>query len=245
MGNHIIDPVFKALKLEYPSAVEASSTPFNNDSAPNSEFVRYEFPRRDNLPKVGMPAVTVNWYDGGFMPPRPDELQDGEQMGDNDGGCIFHGTKGKIMCGTYAKNPTLLPVKEMEDFERPQKTIRRISDAMNGGHEQDWIRACKESKDARVEASSNFNYSSPLNETVVMGVLAVRLQSLQRKLLWDDPNMRFKNIGTTDYIKVLAQNEFEVRDGDPKFKKDYETLPALEMAEEWIRHNYRSGWEQI
>jgi hypothetical protein len=121
-----------------------------------------------------MPAVTVNWYDGGFMPPRPDELKDGQQMGDNGGGCIFHGTRGKIMCGTYAANPTLLPSNEMENFEAPQKSIRRISKAMEGGHEQDWIRACKENKESRLEASSNFSYAGPLNEMVVMGVLAVR-----------------------------------------------------------------------
>jgi len=245
MGCHIIDPVFKALNLKYPTSVEGSSTPFNNDSAPNAEFVRYVFPQRDNLPRVGMPAVTVNWYDGGLMPPRPDELQDGEQLGDKDGGCIFHGSRGKLVCGTYGKNPVLLPTNEMEHFEQPQKSIRRISNAMEGGHEQDWIRACKESNEARVEASSNFNYSGPLNEMVVMGVLAIRLQSLERKLQWDGPNMRFKNIGPSDYIRILSEDKFEVLDGDPKFKKEYDTLPALEMAEEWIRHNYRGGWEQI
>lgn len=245
MGCHILDPVFKALTLEYPSAVEASSTPFNNDSPPNAEFVRYEFPRRDNFPKVAMPEVTVNWYDGGMMPPRPAELLDGEQMGDKDGGCIFYGTEGKIMCGTYAKNPSLLPTGKMESFVPPAKSIRRISNAMEGGHEQDWIRACKEDKSSRLEASSNFNYSAPLNEMVVMGVLAVRLQSLQRKLLWDGTNMRFTNISPSDKITVLAKNEFEVLDGDPKFKKEYASMPALEMAEEWIRHNYRQGWEQI
>ena len=149
------------------------------------------------------------------------------------------------MCGTYGLNPPLLTNNEMENFEQPKKLIRRISNALEGGHEQDWIRACKESKNSRVEASSNFNYSAPLNEMVVMGVLAVRLQSLQRKLLWDGPNMRFKNISPSDTIKVLSQNEFEVLDGDPKFKKEYETMPAFEMAEEWIRHNYRRGWEQI
>jgi hypothetical protein len=196
MACHILDPVFKALMLEYPSSVQGSSTPVNLESAPNSEFITYEFPRRDNLPKVGMPEVTVNWYDGGLMPPRPDELIAGEQMGDNDGGCIFYGTRGKIMCGTYGKNPTLLPTREMENFQQPVKTIRRISNAMSGGHEQDWIRACKEDKDTRLEASSNFNYAGPLNEMVVMGVLAVRLQSLQRKLIWNGPNMRFTNIGT-------------------------------------------------
>nr|WP_321354393.1 Gfo/Idh/MocA family oxidoreductase [uncultured Draconibacterium sp.] len=245
MGCHILDPVFKALNLQYPKTVEGSSTPFNNDSAPNAEFVRYEFDRRDNLPKVAMPEVTVHWYDGGFMPPRPDELKDGEQMGDDGGGCVFYGTRGKIMCGTYAANPTLLPTSEMAHFQEPDKTIRRISNAMEGGHEQDWIRACKESKDERVEASSNFSYAGPLNEMVVMGVLAVRLQSLQRKLEWDGPNMRFTNISPSDTIRVLKKDNFEVINGDPTFDKEYETLPALKMAEEWIRHTYRSGWEQI
>ncbi len=245
MGNHILDPVFKALNLQYPGSVQASSTSFNNDSAPNAEFVRYEFPYRDNLPRVAMPAVTVNWYDGGFMPPRPDELMDGEQMGDEDGGCIFYGSRGKIMCSTYGANPTLLPTTEMEHFQEPQKSIRRISNAMEGGHEQDWIRACKETKESRVEASSNFSYAGPLNEMVLLGVLAVRLQSLQRKLIWDGPNMRFKNIQSSDMLRILSRDNFEVIDGDPQFNKDYSTLPALEMAEEWIRHSYRKGWEQI
>ena len=245
MACHIIDPVFKALLLEYPSSVQGSSTPVNLDSAPNAEIVKYEFPRRDNLPKVAMPEVTVPWYDGGLLPARPDELKAGEQMGDDGGGCIFYGTRGKIMCGTYAQNPTLLPTSEMTNFNEPQKTIRRISEAMDGGHEQDWIRACKEPKDARLEASSNFNYAGPLNEMVVMGVLAVRLQSLNRKLLWDGPNMRFTNISPADQISVLTTDEFDIVNGDPKFNKQYTKLPALETAQEWIRHNYRQGWEQI
>ena len=245
MACHILDPVFKALNLEYPTSVQGSSTPVNLESAPNAEMVKYEFPRRDNLPKVAMPEVTVTWYDGGLMPPRPDELKPGEQMGDDSGGCVFYGTRGKIMCGTYAQNPTLLPTNEMANFEEPEKIIRRISNAMNGGHEQDWIRACKESKDARLEASSNFNYSGPLNEMVVLGFLAIRLQSLNRKLLWDGPNMRFTNIGTADQINALTKDEFEIVNGDPKFNKEFTKLPALEMAQEWIRHNYRQGWEQI
>jgi hypothetical protein len=245
MACHILDPVFKALMLQFPASVQGSSTPVNTESAPNAEFVRYEFPRRDNLPKVGMPEVIVNWYDGGLMPPRPDELITGEQMGDNDGGCIFYGSKGKIMCGTYAKNPTLLPTSEMGHFRKPEKSIRRIADAMDGGHEQDWIRACKEDKNNRLEASSNFSYAGPLNEMVVMGVLAVRLQSLQRKLLWDGLNMHFTNIGLNDEIRILKKDNFEIVNGDPQFSKDYITLPAKITAEEWIRHPYRDGWEQI
>jgi len=245
MACHILDPVFKALMLESPDTVQASSSYFNNESAPNSEMITYEFPRRDNLPKVGMPEVTVNWYDGGLMPPRPDELLDGEMMGDKDGGCIFYGTRGKIMCGTYAKNPQLLPTREMEHFVRPEKKLLRIENAMEGGHEQDWIRACKEDRSNRVEASSNFSYSGPLTEMVLVGVLAVRLQNLNRKLRWNGANMRFENVYANDQLKILTKNAFEVVDGDPKFIKDYETLPALETTEKWIRHNYRTGWEQI
>lgn len=245
MACHILDPVCMALKLEHPSSVQASSTPLFAESAPNAEMVVYEFPRRDNLPKVAMPGLTVTWYDGGLMPPRPDELLPGETMGDPDGGCIYHGTRGKIMCGAYARNPRLLPSSEMEHFNQPPNSIRRIPEAMTGGHEQDWIRACKESRETRLEASSHFGYSGPLNEIVVLGVLAVRLQSLGRKLLWDGKNMQFTNIGYDDQIKVLTRDRFEVVNGDPKFDRNYATLPAAQMAEEWIRHTYRDGWEQI
>lgn len=245
MGTHILDPVFKALKLTYPTTVEASSTPFNIDSPPKSEFVRYEFPRRDNLPKVAMPEVSVHWYDGGMMPPRPDELQPGQEMGDKNGGCIFHGTRGKIMCGAYASNPTLLPVSEMESFNEPEKTIRRVFNAGNGGHEQDWIRACKEPRESRLTTSSNFQYAGPLTETVLVGVLAVRLKSLNRKLKWDGPNMRFTNISPDDMLNILTDKEFEVEYGNPQFNEEYATLPAIETAAEWIRHTYRQGWEQI
>ena len=116
---------------------------------------------------------------------------------------------------------------------------------MEGGHEQDWIRACKEDKSNRMEASSNFDYSGPLNEMVVMGVLAVRLQDLKRRLLWDGANMQFTNIGDNDQIRVVTSDKFEVVDGDPKFDTKYDTMNAKKAAEEWIRHHYREGWQQI
>lgn len=245
MACHILDPVFMALKLEHPSEVIASSTAVNTESAPNAEIIRYSFPRRDNLPKVAMPEVTVHWYDGGLMPQRPDELLPGEAMGDADGGVIFHGTRGKIMCGAYARNPQLLPTSEMEHFNQPVPSIRRIAGAMTGGHEQDWIRACKENRETRLEASSHFGYAGPLTEFVLLGVLAVRLQSLNRKLAWDGRKMQFTNVNMNDQLKTLSRDRFEIINGDPKFSKEYVTSSALTAIEEWIRHNYREGWEQL
>ncbi|MGV8095579.1 MAG: Gfo/Idh/MocA family protein [Mangrovibacterium sp.] len=245
MGCHILDPVFKALNLKYPFAVQASSGQTNIESPPNSEIVIFEFPARDNFPKVAMPSVTVTWYDGGLMPPRPDELLDEEPMGDEDGGCIFYGAKGKIMCGAYAKNPTLLPTVEMDHFRQPEKSIRRISAAMDGGHEQDWIRACKETIDNRVESSSNFAYAGPLTEMVLLGVLAVRMQSLNRKLYWDSERMLFSNISNDDQLNLLLEDQFELVKGDPRINKKYSLRHAQQTVEEWIRHTYRQGWDQI
>ena len=247
MACHVLDPVFWALNLKYPSKVEASSTMVNTVSAPHAEIIEYTFPARKNLPDVGMPEVKVTWYDGGFLPRRPVELPDGEILGlDSGGGLLFVGTKGKIMTSYYGMQPTLLPYSAMDDFKEPDPIIPRIPGSeegpWKGAHERDWVRACKESAENRNEASSNFQYSGPFNEMVVMGVLAVRLQDLKRPLLWDGENMRFTNISDTDVVKIISVDEFEVTDGDPKFNRQFAEFNAKQIAGEWINHTYRDGW---
>jgi hypothetical protein len=143
--------------------------------------VRYRFPERD-----GMPAVKLTWWDGGMMPPRPDEMEPGRKMGDSDGGVLFLGDKGILMCGCYGRNPQLIPQSLQESRPKPPRTIERIP-ASDGGHERDWVRACKGGK----PASSNFDFSGPLSETVLMGNLAVRHPN--RLLLWDGEAMRVTN----------------------------------------------------
>ncbi len=63
-------------------------------------------------------------------------------MGDDDGGVIFVGDKGKLMCGCYGMNPRLIPESKMEAYKRPAKTLPRIKDGIDG-HEKNWIEACK------------------------------------------------------------------------------------------------------
>jgi predicted dehydrogenase len=239
MACHIIDPIFKALKLKYPTKVQASSTLLNTESAPVAEVVTLTFPERERLVKVAMPEVKIKWWDGGLLPERPAELPDGELMGRNsDGGCLFIGSKGKLMCGCYAMNPFLLPLSLDASYIRPAKTLRRIETS----HQMDWIRACKESPENRVEASSCFGYSGPLNEMVVMGVIAVRLQDLRRELLWDGENMKFLNISDTDEIRVVTSDKFEIIDGHPHFDTQHAAINAKHAADEYIRHTYREGW---
>lgn len=239
MACHIMDPIFMGLKLKYPTRVQGSSSLFNTESPPLAEVVKFVFPERENFRNIAMPEVSVTWWDGGLLPPRPEELPDGEVMGrDPDGGCLFIGSKGKIMTGCYGKNPFLLPLDYDMNYQRPAPVLRRVPTS----HEMDWVRACKESPENRVEASSYFGYSGPMNEMVAMGVVAVRLQDLKRELQWDGENMRFSNIGESDEIRVVQSDKFEVIDGHPHFDTRHETMNAKQAAEEYIRHTYRAGW---
>ncbi len=247
MACHIMDPIYWALDLKYPTKVNGSSTLSNLYSPPHAQMVQYTFPAREKKGQVNMPEVKVYWYDGGLLPERPAELAPGQMMGDSNGGIIFVGKKGKIMTGCYGMNPTLLPVTEMDHFTQPTPWIPRVpggnGDIWNtNAHEQDWIRAAKESSRNRKEASSNFGFSGPFNEMVVMGVLAVRLQGLYRDLLWDGENMQFTNINDSDILKIVSVDEFSVIDGDPRFNRQFVELNAKEAANEWIKHTYHNGF---
>lgn len=250
MACHIMDPIFMSLNPGHPSSVIASSTLSNLYSPPHAEMITYTFPAREPKGKVNMPGLKVYWYDGGLMPPRPEELKDGEMMGDSNGGLIFIGTQGKIMTGCYGINPTLLPKEKMQGFVEPSAQLRRIEGGHGNiwdtnAHEQDWIRACKESPNNRTETSSNFQYSAPFTEVVDMGVLAVRLaglNGLNRELKWDGENMRFTNISPNDKVKIVTYDDFKVIDGDPRFDRRYTEFSAEDLVTEWVKHTYHNGY---
>ena len=108
----------------------------------------------------------------------------------------------------------------------------------------DWVRACKENPSSRVQTKSNFFEAGPFNEMVVMGVLAIRLQALNRTLEWDGENMRFTNIGDNEEIKICVKDGFTIHDGHPSFNKTWtDPIHAKKFAEELIKHNYREGWK--
>ena len=245
MACHIMDPAFKAMHYGHPIAVEATSTQVNTESAPLAEKVTYYFPDRKSPGGAALPASTFTWWDGGLMPNRPDGMAEGKMLGDWNGGNMFIGTKGTLICGTYGMNPYILG---KPDFPAAPKTLRRPEEVTGlswsqGAHENDWIDACK--KGDPKQPSSNFSYSGPLNEVVVMGNLGVRLQDLKKRLAWDGENMKITNISDSDKIRVVTSDKFTVVDGDPKFDTKYETINAREAAEEYVKHSYRKGWEGV
>ncbi len=182
MACHVLDPVFSALKLKYPTSVEACATKVNEETFPLASIVRYEFPARE-----GMPAVKINWYDGGMKPPRPEALEENRPLNQASSNVLFMGTKGVLRCGEYGDNPQLLPYSRMREFSKnkPPQTLPRIKTS----HEGNWIEACKTGG----QATSHFDYSGPFTETVVMGNLAIRPENVGKKLLWDGDNMKVTN----------------------------------------------------
>lgn len=180
MGAHIMDQPYWALELGMPERIHASSTPFNNEAFPIGSSVHYEFSERN-----GRPAVGLNWYDGGLMPPRPKELEEGKQMGADGGGMIFYGTEGMLMADIYGGNPRFIPESRIEEIGEPEQTM----EPSPGIHEE-WVAAAK----GEGEATSNFEYAAALTETMLLGNMAIRFSNRNQKLEWDAENMKVANL---------------------------------------------------
>jgi len=194
MGCHQFDPIVKALKLGQPTSVHASSTQVYEDTFPAAAIVYYEFP-----PREGMPAVQVTWYDGGLKPRRPQELEEGRQFGDWNGGILFIGEKGTILSTAVGHGPRIIPETRMKAYKRPHETLPRSI-----GHYEEWIAACK----GGAPAAANFDYGGPLTEMVLLGNIALRAD---KKLAWDFANMKITNDETANkYINEPYFNGWQI-----------------------------------
>jgi predicted dehydrogenase len=177
IGCHSMDPVFRALKLGYPTSVEAACTLVNNETYPVASRVTYQFPARGD-----MAPVTLHWYDGGMKPPRPPELEDGRRWDTN--GLLYVGDKGKML------GSRLIPQSRQQEYGRPPRKLER-----SPGHYAEWVIACKGGQ----PAGSNFpEHAGILAQVVLMGNIALRPllkeKLLSTKLLWDAKEFKFTNM---------------------------------------------------
>jgi len=206
MGCHIIEPPFRILGLGYPTSVECSvgsvyvdefKRGYFPESCPPSSHVILKFAGKNGK------EITLHWMDGGIQPERPEELGPNEIMGDGGNGAILIGTKGKMMCGTYGMNPTLLPTTRTKEVNVP-KTIQRVPE----GHYVQWVNAAIAGVNSEKNKliSSPFSIAGPLTESLLMANLAIRSYDIRKekdghaefpgryiKLLWDGANMKVTN----------------------------------------------------
>ena len=180
MGCHLIDAPFWALKLGAPTSVSAESTGLTDLAFPASSVITYEFPARG-----AMPPVTLKWYDGGKKPPLPKDLEAGREI-KSSCGCYMVGDKATLLDSSdYGNAPRIIPEAKMQELRPtlPAKTIPRT-----GNHNKELTDAIRANKPEL--AFSNFEYSVPLTEMVLLGNLAI---FAGKKLDWDHKKMRVTN----------------------------------------------------
>jgi predicted dehydrogenase len=179
VGCHIMDGAYWALDLGQPIAVEAMSTGMTRLATPSASVVTMHFPARGT-----MPAVKYTWSDGGLIPPFPKDLELGRELPTEAGTLVF-GSKAVALCSFYYETVRIIPETKMREMASslPPKTIPRVQ----GGPFAEWISACK----GGPKAGSNFDYSGPFTEAVLLGNIALRAR---RRIEWDPVAMKVTNL---------------------------------------------------
>ncbi|HKK80923.1 MAG TPA: Gfo/Idh/MocA family oxidoreductase [Prolixibacteraceae bacterium] len=242
-GPSVLEPVFRALKLSAPIQVQASSSNLNMEGVPKSQKIAFDFARRNNLPKLAMPELRLHWYDGGLMPATHETLPDDVLEEYKNGGLFIIGKYATLVCGEGGYNYKIFRNGLQQNVE-VEPSVHRVPGGKDG-HESDWVRACKEPAQNRLEASASFEGQGALTETILVGAMAVKLQSLHRKLEWDSAQMRFVNINDSETFSVQTKRGFYLQNNVAKIREDYKEYNANRFIAETVRPLSRSGWMQI
>lgn len=197
MACHTVNMPFRALKMGYPTLVEAEDhTGINNETYPSSSRIRFEFPARD-----GMPPLKFWWSDGGWFPNEELTKEVTATMGRLPGsGCLLVGEKGKLFSpDDYGSNSYIVMNGEekYKGFNRHEagegvpETIWR-----SPGHYQEWF----EMMEGGRPAYSNFDIAAYLTEIILLGCIALRVG--KKPMEWNGPLMRSPNTPeAAQYVK--------------------------------------------
>jgi predicted dehydrogenase len=178
MACHCMDLFFFALEPPPPKTVTALSSGVNEETAPSTSIIEYDFPA-----KSGQPAMKMTWYDGGMRPPRG--LVKGRKLEPN--GVILVGSEDTLYVPSYWGAGEFLSGAKMEDFKDVPQSVPRAPKEFEEGHYAEWVNACKGGKDRPM---SNFDYSGPMTEAVLLGNVALRAGG---KIEWDAEKLKVTN----------------------------------------------------
>jgi predicted dehydrogenase len=198
MACHTVNWPFRALKLGYPTEIDATPSSTGAEMYPASSNIRFEFPARE-----GMPAVTLHWSDGGNKPPMEVTADAEALLGKmSDSGCIMVGENGVIFSPEDGDQDlkTFLKLKGdagMVGLDNhpaakaiPQSIPRNAFRGQSSDDRQhrEWLQACKDGKHS--VPYSNFDIAAYLTEIILLGCVALRVG---KKLEWDGPGMKAIN----------------------------------------------------
>jgi len=174
MGCYSFAGIFKILGLKPPTAVECSASEVFEESYPLASTVHMEFG-----------DVTLHWYDGGIIPPRPAGLREPHQrfFRRRAEGIMYVGDKGLLLAGFNGDSPAVYP--ESSKYQAPPRQPR----TSGGGEPRDgaigqWLAACK----GGPAPATAFGVQAPVTEAFLLGCMAQRL--VGERLEWDTAAMR-------------------------------------------------------
>ena len=229
MGCHLVEPPYRVLDLKYPKDVQCSvgsvyvdefKRGYFPDSCPPSSHVTMTFPKTSKTEG----DVVMHWMDGGIQPTRPEELGPNETFGDGGNGALFIGSKGKMMCSTYGRDPRLLPTSRTEQVDVPQ-TIERVKGGEDGHYAQ-WVEAAIAGY-GNMEVSSPFEIAGPLTETLLIANLAIRGTDIREEKTRDNGDK---------YVDYPGRNIEMLWDADNM------RVTNLEEANKYVKRDYSPGW---
>ena len=213
MACHTANMAFMALKLAYPTTIEASNAEVNPETYPAWANVVFQFPERG-----GMPAVKFVWYEGHKdkkqVLPSPD-LVKGQGERDDRYSIYFKDNKWQfrdrmkkdekkqvetIISGSFliGEKGTLFSPDDYgaESYIVTPDTVERLTGkpekmASNNrgdqGMKDEWGQAIR----GGPKAYSNFDYAAMLTETILLGNVAMRAGG--KLLQWNGPELKITN----------------------------------------------------
>jgi predicted dehydrogenase len=187
MACHNMDPAFWVLKLGLPTSVKCEASAPAGIAYPAWSIIEYTFPATPACPK----GIKMTWCDGKKLPQKPANSHPEYKLGDN--GCMLVGSKMTAVGGSHSSAPFPIAlgkeayspaVKDAERFWREELKLTKGCD-----HHKQWVEACKEHDPKK--PGSNFEYSVPMTQAILLGCLALRFPG--KELKWDNAKRQFTN----------------------------------------------------
>ncbi len=192
MGVHIFDTPYAALELTAPKWAKTSCRKPTGVGHPGKNIVQYEFPGT----KYTTDSMLWTWYDGGFAPPKMDELDIPKGVKLPSQGSLFIGEGGQMLL-PHVSSARLFPEEKFKDYKRPTVS--------GNNHYHQWVDACL----GQGETSASFSYGGPLTESLLLGVVANRFPD--EKLMWNAEKLQVTNRPEANaLLKREYRKEFQV-----------------------------------
>lgn len=193
-GPHTLDTVHRFLKLGLPHEIRADKLIGPNDYIfPMGSTIAFEFAARG----PGMPAMTINWYDGvNNKPPHPEPLEEDRSI--PACGKVIYGDDLAFMGGTHGDTLRIIPENIMRELAPDLPRIPGSETSRN--HMANFLRTVRGDDPY---CNSSFEVTAPLSQVFALGCIAQRLGGT---LKFDAENMRITN---NDFADELLR-------GDPR-----------------------------